>query len=139
LKLIKPEIKTMRGGNRKGAGRPRGAATKRTREIANKASQDGLTPLEVMLKAMREHADKKDWDAAASIAKDAAPYMHAKLASVQHTGPKGGPMQMQTVDLTNASDEHLAALKAVFGPLAGGPGNDDEGDQGGGSEEGSGA
>jgi hypothetical protein len=88
-----------------------------------------------MLKAMRKHAEEKDWDAAASIAKDAAPYMHAKLASVQHSGPKGGPMQMQTVDLTNASDEHLAALKAIFGPLAGGPSGDDEGDPSGGSEE----
>lgn len=85
-----------------------------------------------MLKAMRTHAEKEDWDAAASIAKDAAPYMHAKLASVQHSGPKGGPIQ--TVDLTNASDEHLAALKAIFGPLAGGPGDDDEGDSSGGSE-----
>ncbi|KQV83254.1 hypothetical protein [Rhizobium sp. Root1220] len=118
----------MRGGPRKGAGRPRGAATKRTREIADKASADGLTPLEVMLKAMRAHAEKNDWDAAASIAKDAAPYMHAKLASVQHTGRGGGPIQ--TVDLTNVSDEQLNALEAIFGPLAGASG-DDEGDPGG--------
>lgn len=118
----------MRGGHRKGAGRPRGAATRRTREIADKASKDGLTPLEVMLKAMREHADNKDWDAAASIAKDAAPYMHAKLASVQHSGPNGGPIQ--TVDLTNVSTDDLERLEALFGPLAGGSGDDDEGDQG---------
>jgi len=81
-----------------------------------------------MLKAMRVHADKKDWDAAASIAKDAAPYMHAKLASVQHSGPKGGPIQ--TVDLTNMTEEQLNALEAIFGPLAG-AGGDDASDQGG--------
>lgn len=121
-----------RGGKRSGAGRPKGAAARKTKEIADRASAEGITPLEVMLKAMRTHAEKEDWDAAASIAKDAAPYMHAKLASVQHSGPKGGPIQ--TVDLTNASDEHLAALKAIFGPLAGGPGDDDEGDSSGGSE-----
>lgn len=43
----------------------------------------------------------------------------------QHTGPNGGPIQ--TVDLTNATDEQLTALEAIFGPLAG-PGDDDEGD-----------
>jgi hypothetical protein len=42
--------------------------------------------------------------------------MHAKLASVQHFGPKGGPIQ--TVDLTHASEEQLNALEAIFGPLA---------------------
>ncbi len=123
----------MRGGPRKGAGRPKGAATKRTRKVADRESRNGLTPLEVMLKAMRQHASKKEWDAAASIAKDAAPYMHAKLASVQHSGPKGGPIQ--TVDLTNVSADDLDRLEALFGPLAGGPGDDDEGDQGGEGEE----
>lgn len=119
----------MRGGARKGAGRPRGAATKRTRAIADRESRKGITPLEVMLTAMREHAKKKDWDAAASIAKDAAPYMHAKLASVQHTGRGGGPIQ--TVDLTKLSGDELAQLEAIFGPLAGSAGDDAEGDQGG--------
>lgn len=115
----------MRGGPRKGAGRPRGAATQRSRQVADRESKSGITPLEVMLKAMRAHVEKDDLDAAASIAKDAAPYMHAKLASVQHSGPKGGPIQ--TVDLTNISEEQLNALEAIFGPLAG-SGDDDAGD-----------
>ncbi|MEX2743689.1 hypothetical protein AB3480_20510 [Rhizobium mongolense] len=76
-----------------------------------------------MLKAMREHADKQDWDAAASIAKDAAPYMHAKLASIQHTGRGGGPIQ--TVDLTNVSEGQLNAHDAIFGPPATGSGDDE--------------
>ncbi|MBD9372779.1 hypothetical protein IB238_09120 [Rhizobium sp. ARZ01] len=122
-----------RGGKRTGAGRPKGAATRKTKEIADRASAEGITPLEVMLKAMRTHAEKEDWDAAASIAKDAAPYMHAKLASVQHSGPKGGPIQ--TVDLTNVSDDQLAALEAIFGPLAR-SGGDDESDPGGEGEAG---
>lgn len=117
----------MRGGARKGAGRPKGAATKRSREIADSESRKGVTPLEVMLKAMREHYDKNDFDAAASIAKDAAPYMHPKLASTQHSGPNGGPIPVNVSQLT---DDQLAALEAIFGPLAGGPGDDDEGDQG---------
>jgi hypothetical protein len=49
----------------------------------------------------------------------------------QHSGPNGGAIP---IDLTNVSDEQLAALKAIFGPLAGGTGDDDEGDPSGGSE-----
>lgn len=41
-----------RGGAREGAGRPEGTANKRTREIADKAAAEGLTPLEVMLDNM---------------------------------------------------------------------------------------
>jgi hypothetical protein len=111
-----------RGGKRIGAGRKAGAATKRTRAIADKAAAEGLTPLEVMLKAMREHADNKRWDEAASIAKDAAPYMHAKLSSIQHTGRNGGPIQ--TVDLTKLSGDELDQLESIFGPLAGSVGDD---------------
>ncbi|WP_244616898.1 hypothetical protein [Rhizobium sp. rho-13.1] len=59
------------------------------------------------------------------MAKAAAPYVHPKLASLQHTGKNGGPIQ--TVDLTKASEEQLNALEAIFGPLATGSG-DDEGD-----------
>lgn len=49
------------------------------------------------------------------------------------SGPGGGPVQ---VDLTNYSDEDLAALKRLIGPLAGGTGDPDEGDQTGGGETG---
>jgi hypothetical protein len=44
------------------------------------------------------------------------------------SGPGGAPIQ--TVDLSNASDDQLAALEAVFGPLAV-AGAGDEGDPGG--------
>ncbi|WP_244916183.1 hypothetical protein [Pseudaminobacter salicylatoxidans] len=86
-----------------------------------------------MLTAMREHAAAKRWDEAASIAKDAAPYMHPRLASMQHTGRNGGPIQ--TVDLTKLSGDELAQLESIFGPLAG-SGDDDAPDQGGEGEAG---
>jgi hypothetical protein len=44
------------------------------------------------------------------------------------SGPGGGPIQ--TVDLTNMTEEQLNALEAIFGPLAG-AGGDDEGYPGG--------
>lgn len=48
------------------------------------------------------------------------------------TGPNGGPIQ--TVDLTNATEEQLNALEAIFGPLAS-AGGDDNGYPGGEGEE----
>lgn len=83
-----------RGGKRAGAGRKPGSATKRTREIADAAAAEGVTPLEVMLKAMREHYDSERWDEAAAVAKDAAPYMHPKLAAIEHSGKDGGALQV---------------------------------------------
>jgi hypothetical protein len=47
--------------------------------------QRGITPLEVMLEAMHGYARSEQWDRAASIAKDAAPYLHPKLTSVERT------------------------------------------------------
>jgi hypothetical protein len=47
---------------------------------------------------------------------------------IELTGRGGGPIQ--TVDLSKASDEQLAALEAIFGPLAVAA-RDDVGDQGG--------
>jgi hypothetical protein len=70
-----------RGGSRPGAGRPTGAANKRTRDIANAAVAEGLTPLEYMLNILRdaERSDAERFEAA----KQAAPYIHPRLSSVE--------------------------------------------------------
>ena len=52
-----------KGGYRAGAGRKKGAATVRTREIANELVREGLTPLEVMIDAMRELCRPRDREA----------------------------------------------------------------------------
>lgn len=97
-----------RGGKRPGAGRPPGAHNKRSRAIAEKAAKKGITPLEVMLDAMRHLHRKAYFDGAkkraepddamlreaAEIAKDAAPYMHPRLNAIQHTGKDGEPIQV---------------------------------------------
>ena len=83
---------SKRGGARKGAGRKAGSATTKTREIANKAAAEGITPLEVMLEAMNSFRDGGDIAKAAEFAKDAAPYIHPKLAAIEHTGAEGGPI-----------------------------------------------
>lgn len=79
-----------RGGARQGAGRKAGAATRRTREVANKAAEQGITPLEYMLAVMRDkEIDPLRRD---SMAKAAAPYLHAALKAIELTGKGGGPV-----------------------------------------------
>ncbi len=88
------------GGAREGAGRKLGSSTKKTREIADAAIANGITPLEVMLNAMRKLNDEGQHLSACSIAKDAAPYIHPRLASVEHGGPDGGPIQVTVARFT---------------------------------------
>jgi len=72
------------GGKRPGAGRKPGSATKRTREIAESAAEAGITPLEFMLNRMRDPA--VDPNEQFEAAKAAAPYIHPRLAAVEHSG-----------------------------------------------------
>lgn len=79
------------GGRRKGAGRKPGATTKKTREIADRAAEEGVTPLEFMLQVMRsEPPEGLEGNALVQAmsmrfeaAKAAAPYMHPRLSSVE--------------------------------------------------------
>ena len=77
------------GGARPGTGRKKGSATQKTREVAVKAAAEGITPLEVMLKAMRAYDQAGDTVAACAVAKDAAPYIHARLAAIAVDGKVG--------------------------------------------------
>jgi hypothetical protein len=86
------QTQSKRGGARKGAGRKVGSATAKTRAIADKAAASGITPLEVILEAMNSFRDGGDLEKAAGFAKDAAPYMHPRLAAIEHTGEGGGPI-----------------------------------------------
>ena len=75
-----------RGGKREGAGRKPGSANVRTRETAERAAQEGITPLEVLLGAMREAWEENDKAKASGFAKEAAPYVHPRLQAVAHSG-----------------------------------------------------
>lgn len=122
------------GGKREGAGRPKGALTVRTREVAERALAEGRVPLEIMLDNMI-HFQQVALDAEATLegltvaeftgkvtaetpeeqfkallaqvkktagfrqlaqeaARDAAPYMHAKLASVTVAGDDESPIKL---------------------------------------------
>lgn len=95
------QTESKRGGARLGAGRKKGAATKKTREIADRASEDGITPLEYMLRVMRTEPspdlDVKDLLQAITLrfeaAKAAAPYIHPRLTSVAVSGDPDNPLK----------------------------------------------
>lgn len=66
-----------RGGKRTGAGRKKGTRAKKTVELLEAVTTSGETPLEYMLRVMRDPIasfDRRD-----EMAKAAAPYVHSKM------------------------------------------------------------
>lgn len=94
-KIIKAAT-SGRGGKRANAGRKTGALGKRTRELQAAVAVSGETPLAFMLRVMRD--PKKPWAARMDMAKSAAPYVHAKLASIEVAGAgRDGALLVQLV------------------------------------------
>ena len=83
------------GGPRQGAGRKPGASTKLNEQARKQAAEGGLMPLDYMLSILRD--EDMAPDARMDAAKAAAPYVHAKLASVEHKGEGGGPLVLEIV------------------------------------------
>lgn len=83
------------GGVRRGSGRKPGAATKMNQKARAEAAKGGITPLEYMLRVLRN--EKELPTVRMDAAKAAAPYLHAKLASVEHKGEGGGPLVLEIV------------------------------------------
>jgi hypothetical protein len=105
-----------RGGRRRGSGRPLGSKNKRTAEIARAAAESGITPIEVMLGTMRELWALGTPEAkreAAEIAKDAAPYIHPRLASIDQTLKEDRPFAVLLEPCSNAEE-----WEAIYGPKA---------------------
>jgi hypothetical protein len=73
-----------RGGKRDGAGRKAGVPNKATAELQAEVAASGLTPLDYMLQVMRD--ENKSADVRLDAANKAAPYVHPKLAAVEHSG-----------------------------------------------------
>jgi len=110
----------QRGGARKGAGRPKGAKDHAKLQLnakIAKAMLEGsvtggkITPLEVLLKAMHYNWDvstaTKDSEMkiacmreAANYAREAAPYLHARLASTELKGDPNKPLSVPNLIVT---------------------------------------
>lgn len=99
-----------KGGKRPGAGRKPNTPNKATQDRQAKVASGGATPLDVLLDGMRFHhkiaqmavaADPPEAKVAAlalkearEFARDAAPYVHPRLATVEHGGKDGGPIKV---------------------------------------------
>jgi hypothetical protein len=86
------------GGKREGAGRKPGVANKASIERQAEVAASGITPLEFMLAIMRD--ETADEARRADMAKAAAPYVHPRLAAVEHSG-----------EMTLTHEQFLAGLK----------------------------
>jgi hypothetical protein len=79
-----------RGGKRPNAGRKAGTPNKASIERQAKISASGLTPLDYMLKILRD--EDKPVEARMDAAKAAAPYVHPRLAAVELKGDADNPI-----------------------------------------------
>lgn len=95
----------------------------RAAEKAEWTAADRLIALKTIFDASKKEDPRVALSAISEANKMQGSYAPAKH---QHSGANGGPIQH--IDLTNATEEQLDALEALFGPLAGRPGLDDEGD-----------
>lgn len=80
-------------GERRG-GRKKGTPNKRTAAMQAEILATGESPLDYMLRVMRDpSADHERRD---KMAAAAAPYVHPKLSAIEHAGSKGGaPLRME--------------------------------------------
>ncbi len=73
-----------RGGSRDGAGRKAGSPNKANARREAEVKASGLTPLDFMLNMLRNEDEtpaNRQW-----AAEKAAPFVHPKLAAVEHSG-----------------------------------------------------
>lgn len=109
------------GGRRAGSGRPKGAPTKgpqgkAARETAIKAQVElaeytGLTPLEFMLNTMRDV--KLDIGTRLMAARDAAPYVHARLQAITIKGDANAPIATSTLTPSQYREIVTEALRKI--------------------------
>jgi hypothetical protein len=79
-------------GTPKTGGRKPGSQNKAKRQEAIAIAQSGLTPLDYLVSVMRDEA--MPLERRMDAAKSAAPYVHPRLASIEHGSDPDSPMQM---------------------------------------------
>lgn len=122
-------------------GRPRGSAMQKSRVIANKLAEEEMTPLEVMVRTMKSllaEAEAIDPDSiknakekadaikerrslklrACEVAKDAAPFIHARLQSVAvHGDDSQPPVRSEAVTTVLSASEYAAHIASRNLPM----------------------
>ncbi len=87
----------MRGGKRSGSGRPKGVPNKANAERQAAIAASGLTPLDYMLDILRDKT--RNDQVRMEAARSAAPYVHPKLASIEHGGKDCGPIKIEEIKI----------------------------------------
>lgn len=120
-----------RGGKRPGAGRPRGAQNRATKEQKGTLQELARSHTETALKTLVEVARKGESDAArVSAANALLDRAYGKPSqAVEVAGPQGGPIPiLDAAKLRGATDEELDTLEKFFGRLQRGDGSDQGGE-----------
>lgn len=105
----------MKGGYRPGAGRPKGAKTKSKKkadtvmEINAGAASENMTPLEFMLKIMRDPTEDEDRRARMAIA--ACPFCHARKG--ERSGKEDKANRAKTARSGKFAPSKPPTLKAI--------------------------
>ena len=95
-KVVKTSNRGSKPSERRG-GRKKGTPNKKNAAMIEAVRRSGITPLDYMLSVMRQPIPK-DADTLAKVAmigqqldaaKAAAPYVHPRLAAIEHTGKDG--------------------------------------------------
>jgi hypothetical protein len=94
-------------GSKKLGGRKKGTPNKVTAKKEREIAQSGLTPLEYMLSLLRD--ETKSQEVRFEAAKAAAPYVHPKLAAIQHSGTDGKPIE-HTHEIVDAFTGRISSL-----------------------------
>jgi hypothetical protein len=94
-------------GSPKTGGRKKGTKNKRTLVrlgLAKEAAETGVTPLAFLLAVMRD--ETRPPAERLEAAKSAAPYMHPRLAAIEHSGNQDKPLAITIVTgVPRASDD----------------------------------
>jgi len=139
-KIAKSSGRGSKPGEHRG-GRQKGTPNRKTAQAIAEARKEGILPLQYMLKVMRN--DKADPGRRDEMAKSAAPYLHPKLSSIEHTGAAGEPLfgrpdREELIDRAIArmmhngipADQTLDAVRALIGEeLAVEPAVEQKGDE----------
>lgn len=82
---------------KKTGGRKKGSRNKGLTEtkVALAVAETGETPLDYLLRIMRDPDAGKEWRFEAAV--KAAKYVHATQAAVSHSGPGGGPIETKII------------------------------------------
>lgn len=92
------------GGKRAGAGRPKGAINKATAQKRAQIEASGLTPLDYMLQILRD--EEKSEGARFEAAKAAAPYVHARLSTIEASVDADVTARIQRIELIGVPSDH---------------------------------